>query len=85
MSVSSIISGSSSSQMLQNNVVSQRTVRQEPQVVAVDNTNVQAQEPVSELTAAHPITSAPLFNLVGVAAYSAIMNPQSSTSMSIEA
>ena len=83
MSVSSINSGISPNQATPTGVLPQRGARTELSAVITDSTNVPEQ--TTEAAVPHLGTSAPLFNLVGVAAYSAIMNPQLTTSMSIEA
>jgi hypothetical protein len=83
MSVSSVNSGTSPTDTTLYNIVPQRGARQDLPIEATDSANVSEQTAKSTVT--HLGMSAPLFNLTGVAAYSAIMDPQPTTSMRIEA
>jgi hypothetical protein len=84
MSVSLINSSMAAApQAAQNGIASQRAARPELQPAVI--VDAQPVEAIADPTILSTGASGPLFNLVGVAAYHAIMNPQSSTSMSIEA
>jgi hypothetical protein len=80
MPISSVNSGFAANQSMHNNVLPQRP----EEVHATGDSHATAPEkPVKAVAGlGAPI---PLFNLVGVAAYKAIMNPELATSMRIEA
>ena len=85
MSVSSVNSGFVPNQAALTNNIPQRTTGQPPFPATAEKSPEAATGQGTQTAIAGPGTPTPLANRVGVAAYVAIMNPQTPTSMRAEA